>query len=104
MERKAEKIHKDKKKSKTNGLMDKMTSCLITRPYAEKKINPPKKSFNLSSNIRLLRSGSVSSHLDAGSLRNGDFPGTVQIVGVRLWVSRREDSASALSQHAATGN
>lgn len=60
-------------------------------------MNPPKKSFNLSSNIILLRSASVSSHLDAGSLGNRDFPSTVQIVGVRLWVSRREDSASAVS-------
>lgn len=39
----------------------------------------------------------VSTHLDAGSLRYRNFPSTVQIVGVRFWVSRREDRAFAVS-------
>lgn len=47
---------------------------------------------------------SVPTHLDAGSLRNRNSPGAVQIVGVRLWVSGRQDGAFAIRQHATTGN
>lgn len=42
-----------------------------------------------------IKSEFQSSHLYASSLRNRDPPGAVQVVGVRVWVTRWEDGAFA---------
>lgn len=62
------------------------------------------KGFNFQHHVLQQPQISAPTHLDAGSLWDRNSPGAVQIVSVWLWVSRREDGAFAISQHAPTGN
>lgn len=71
---------------------------------SNKSLQHCRKGFNFQHRALQQPQISAPTHLDAGSLWNRNSPGTVQIIGVWIWVSRREDGAFAISQHATTGN